>query len=314
MITYVLDWMYRGGLDRLTVCSDTESRAVRECVDRAEQALRITHLQDGSPRGPAGCLRDAAARTDAQTLVAAEATAFPVVELEAVLAAHRAASAAVTVVVGRDATGRLSPAGAYVLDRSVCAFVPEHGFYDIKEQLLPRLYAAGQDVRTYTAEALAPKLLNVDSYLALNEWVIARFLDDAAPPEGFEARQGAYVHRTASVDGEARLLGPVLVGPGASVGRGATVVGPASIGAGSAIGADAVVSRSVIAEGSLVGERAFVDRSVVAARAEVAAGSVVFSAVHVDRPADGRSTWLHQWRVSWASIRGAHRIPETQSP
>ena len=297
----------------MTVCSDAESRLVRECVDRQGEGLAITHLQDVSPRGPAGCVRDAAAGTDAQTLVVADATALPMVDLEAVLAAHRAACASVTVVVGHDAAGRLSPAGAYVFERSVCSFVPDHGYYDIKEQLLPRLYRAGHEVRTFTAGALPPRLLNVDSYLALNEWVITRVFDPAAPPEGFESRDGAYIHRTASVDHEARLLGPVLVGPGASVGRGAALVGPVIVGAGSVIGADAVVSRSVVADGSLVGGRSFVDRSIVAERAVVASGSVVLSAVHVGSPSARRSAWLQQWRTAWTSIRVALRIPETQS-
>ena len=64
-------------------------------------------------------------------------TAVPVAAASELIEAHRAAGAALTVVVGADATGRLCPSGIYVFDRRAFDFIPEEGFQDIKERLIP---------------------------------------------------------------------------------------------------------------------------------------------------------------------------------
>lgn len=313
LITYALRWMRQGALRQATVCSDSDSPALRACVDAAAPDLQVRYLEDVAPRGPAGSVRDAAAGVDADTLVVADATALPVVDLAALVEAHHAAGAAMTVVVARDAMGRLRPTGAYVLERAVCSLVPEHGFYDIKEQLVPQLYAAGENVGTFLAASLAPRVLNAHTYLALNAWVIERALGDRQPPEGFSAREGALVHTTALLDRDARLLGPVMIGPGASIQGRATLVGPLSIGARSTIGQAAVVSRSVVADGCLIGERALVDRAVIGEGSRIAARVSVLSGVHAASPAEERASWTPSWRLAWAAIRNAISFPETQS-
>ena len=132
------------------------------------------------------------------------------------------------------------------------------------------------------ASAVAPRVVNVDSYLALNQWAIERASRDAGGSDGFQACGEALVHHSASVDPSARLLGPVLVGPRASVRAGATLVGPVSIGQESTVGDGAVVSRSVVWSGCVVGERALVDRCMLGDRARVESRKVVFSAVRLD--------------------------------
>ena len=198
--------------------------------------MRVDYLEDWSPRGAAGCVRDAGIKTDADTFVVADGTSVPVVDLEELLEAHQASGAAVTVVVGADAAGRLRPSGVYVFDRRSFDFIPEDGFQDIKEKLIPRLYGAGEQVSTHMARAVAPRVVNTDTYLALNQWVVERVSRDLDPADGFRASGDTVVHESAAVDRSARLLGPVLLGPRVSVQAGATIVGPVSIGPGTTVG------------------------------------------------------------------------------
>ena len=89
------------------------------------------------------------------------------------------------------------------------------------------------------------------------------------------------------MDGSARLLGPVLLGPRVSVQAGATLVGPVSIGPGTTVGRGAVVSRSVVWSECVVGEGAFVDRCMLADGASIEPRSTAFAVLKVD---DGRGT------------------------
>jgi mannose-1-phosphate guanylyltransferase len=282
LITYAVRWMKDGGLPHATVCANSEARAVRAHLSGSAIDMRIDYLEDWSPRGAAGCVRDAGMKTDADTFVVADGTSVPVVDLKELLETHQAAGAALTVVVGADAAGRLRPTGVYVFDRWCFGFIPEEGFQDIKEKLIPSLYGAGEQIATHMAHAVAPRVVNTDTYLALNQWAVERVSRDPDPQDGFRASGDAVVHESAAVDGNARLLGPVLLGPRVSVHAGATIVGPASIGAGTTVGRGAVVCRSVSWSGCLVGEGAFVDRCLLADGASIEPRSRAFAVLKVD--------------------------------
>ena len=71
--------------------------------------VRLDYYEDVMPRGPAGCLRDAALRSDADIFVVVDGTVVTQVDLEAVLQAHAGMEADLTVVVSR--TGRRSGGG-----------------------------------------------------------------------------------------------------------------------------------------------------------------------------------------------------------
>ena len=155
------------------------------------------------------------------------------------------------------------------MDRRVLAHIPDEGFVDIKERLLPCLYRAGERVMTYAARDVSPRVFDTETYLALNQWAVERSSRYDEPRPGYHLSGDAVIHESAVVASGARLLGPVLLGPGVSVASGATVVGPASIASGSTVGRNAVVSRSVLWSGCRVGDEAFVDRCMLADGAAV---------------------------------------------
>lgn len=264
LIHYSLLWMRDAGLRSATICTNSGSRPVRAHLQAAGLEMSLDYAEDWNPRGAAGCVRDAALRSQADTIVVADGTSVPVVDAEELLAAHRASGAALTVVVAADAAGRLQPTGVYVFARRCFAHVPEEGFQDIKERLLPRLYETGETVSMHIARELSPRVTNTSSYLALNQWAIERSCRQAPVAEGFQLVGETLVHETARVEVGAVMLGPVIVGPRAVVHADATLVGPLSIGPGTSVAPGAVVCRSVAWSGCLIGEGAFVDRCVLA--------------------------------------------------
>ena len=82
----------------------------------------------------------------------------------------------------------------------------------------------------------------------------------------------------------ARVVGPVLLGPGASVLADATLVGPASLGAECTVEKGALVSRSVAWNRCVVGRSAVVDGCVLTDGAVVGAGESLFHALKVQSP------------------------------
>jgi mannose-1-phosphate guanylyltransferase len=280
LISYPLRWLGQAGVRRVTVCANGTTRVLEAALgDGGELGLEIAYYQDGTPRGAAGCVRDAGLGSTSETLVVADGTAIPTVDLPGLLAFHHGSGAAMTAVVHRDAPAAPpSPGGVYVIERRVLQQVGETGFQDIKENLIPRLHRAGERVMAYEG-GFCPHVFNAQTYLAVNEWMLQWLA-----PEEVGCR--ALLHPTAEVAAGARLVGPVQLGAGARVEAGATVVGPASIGAESTVGRNALVARSAIWSRGTVGERSVVHGCVLGDDAVVRPGTRLFNVV-VPRPHHG---------------------------
>jgi NDP-sugar pyrophosphorylase family protein len=296
LVSYALRWLRDGGIARATLCANSASRAVRSYLGGGSRlTMSLDYHEDWTPRGAAGCVRDAAARSDADTLVVADGTAIPAVNIGLLLDDHRSAGAAVTIVVHHDRQARagerpLNPGGIYVFDRRVLDYIPETGFQDVKETLIPKLYKAGERIVTHAGLGLCPRVLNAETYLALNHWMIEQVGDNPAPLEHW----GAYVehgevlaHPTAWVAPGARLIGPVLLGPSVRVAAGATIVGPTSLGPDCHVGEDALVSRSVAWTRCRIEAGAVVDGCVLTDDAMVPARTQLYHALKV-RGSDSR--------------------------
>jgi NDP-sugar pyrophosphorylase family protein len=280
LVSYTLDWLRSGGVLDATICANSAGRAVQSHFgDGRQLGMTLTYYEDWSPRGPAGCARDAGLSSGAETYVIADGSVIPTVNLEGLLETHAVCQAALTILVHHEPgaeRSNMTPGGIYVFDRRVLDSVPATGFQDIKETLIPRLYRTGERIVTHTAYGECPRVLNARTYLAVNHWMVERL---ARRPEGLahhEVRGEALIHKSARVDDGAQLIGPVLVGPDVTIRAGATVVGPATIGASSIIDEGALVSRSVAWNRCGVGAGAVVDRCLLADESVVERNASVF--------------------------------------
>jgi mannose-1-phosphate guanylyltransferase len=297
LVTYAMRWFRDGGIPRVTLCANSASRAVRSILGGGSRlTMSIEYHEDWTPRGAAGCVRDAASRSDADTLVIADGTAIPAVNIGLLLDDHRSAGAAVTIVVHHDRQARvgerpLNPGGIYVFDRRVLDYIAETGFQDIKETLIPKLYKAGERIVAHAGLGICPRVLNAETYLAVNHWMVEQVADDPTPLEHW----GAYVetgellaHPTAWVAPGAHFVGPVLLGPAVRVAAGATIVGPTSLGPACQVGEGALVSRTVAWNRCRIGEGAVVDGSVLTDDSVVGPRTRLFHAFKVKGAQDRR--------------------------
>lgn len=276
LICYSLRWLRDAGVRRATICANGTTRAIEAALgDGAELEMDLSYYRDGTPRGAAGCVRDAVARSASDCFVVTDGSAIPTVDLHKLLEAHRGSGAAATAVVHleRSGSGSPTPGGIYVFERRVLEHVGENGFQDIKENLIPRLHRAGEPVLAFEDPGFCPHVLNAQTYLAVNQWMIQRLAADARDGDA------PLVHPQARVERGARLVGPVMLGAGVRVRDGATLVGPTSIGADSTVEADALVACSAIWSGCSIGAAALVHGSVIGHEAVVAPGSRLFNVV-----------------------------------
>lgn len=281
LIGHTFDWFRGAGITDVVLCANSATRAARRVLgNAAEFGVQLYYYEDRTPRGPAGCVRDALLCTAAERLIVIDGAVYPDIDLADVLTAHIAAKSGATVVVsdeglGAGATTALRPTGVYVLERSAAEQIPEVGYRDIKEELIPRLYETGVPVRTLNAGRALTRVRDAESYMAVNAAALSRLCVGAAPPAGYGRIDGGLVHETARLDCPERTFGPVLVGPRSYVAAGARLVGPCVIGADCVIESGAIVSQSIAWRRCHVGIDAVVDQCILSDDTTVAAGEVL---------------------------------------
>ncbi len=338
LASYALRWLHEGGVNTAVVCANAGTRTLKaRLASHAPRGMNLAFQQDPTPRGPAGCVRDAWLSSAAQTVVVIDGTTVPVADLQAVLEVHSRNGAAVTVVVDvvpadcascssrwcagcngplliqparRGRPPMQAPSGIYVFDRRALELVPERGFQDIKENLIPRLYESGELVATFGVEAITPRVINASTYLSVNQWVVERLAERGEELPGYFALGDLQAHATARLALDAVIVGPVLVGPHVRVESGATIVGPTTLGFGSIVSSGAMVSRSAVWRKTLIGRDAVVDRTVVADRAVVQDGATLLGTVTTDRTQRPRTaTGERPDSLGFAELAGLARRP-----
>jgi NDP-sugar pyrophosphorylase family protein len=283
LFAYSLNWLAASGVPRTVICANSETGAFRKILGSGVGFGGTTdYYEDRMPRGPAGCLRDAAAAVSSDIFIVVDGSLVTDIELEPIIAAHETRRAAVTVVAVRCGGGAaredeiLEPAGIYVVSRSALEHVPRNTYQDIKEMWLPRLYASGVRVVPFVVErGECMHVSGTASYFALHDWLVA-----GKPPVwwgGFGYRQigRAWVHKSARLAPGVRFEGACVVGPGCRVESGTSVFGTTVIGASSRLERNAIVNRSIVWSGCQVGAQAVVDHSVVAGGISIKRGDVL---------------------------------------
>ncbi len=309
LICYSLNWLKSGGIREATICANSTSRQIRECLGNGRDlGMSLEYFEDGMPRGPAGCVRDAVEEDDSDIVVAVDGTLLPSVNLSLLIDAHIESGAPVTVAVaperreGQILEDHLTPVGIYVFQKAILQHVEEVGYRDIKEGLIPKLYSHGKEVLPALTEGGCYRVSSPSTYMMANAMAVRHLHASNPSPSGYLRIQDALVHATSRVPESARLVGPVLVGPGSVIGEKSTIVGPTVIGQGCCIGFEAVVSGSVLWNHCELGDRSVTHKCVLTDDVHIDKGAHVAFAVRVSpRQTEGsmlrglRSRLKNQW-------------------
>ncbi len=300
VVEYALGALASIGVQHAVICANGHGRIMQDALDTVETGIMsLSFRDDGMPRGPAGCVKDAAATVSAADIIVIEASVIPYFDLADMLRCHRESRASLTIATRRDLLGGEQsqyPVGVYVFSRAAIQHIPDSGFEDIKEATVPKLHAAGLRTNAHSIDGAAPRLSGIGSYFALNEWVLKLMQNGSWKPEDYQMRGDALVHIDAHVDETARCLGPVMIGPGSIIREQAIIVGPTAIDRDCIVGDGAVVSRSALWTDSVVGAKAHVDRCVVASGARVGAGDEHFNAIHLPAKTGPKRTFVRSSR------------------
>lgn len=293
LLAYELCLLARHGVTDVILAVGYRADALRAALgDGRRWGVRLTYVEDPTPLGTAGALRNVSAHLDGP-FVAMNGDLVYDVDLRAVIEAHLDSDALVTFCLrqvkdirrfgliqcdksGRvrafkekqevDETGRNTVnSGLYVMDPRVLEHIPPAGPYSAEHQLFPSLLEAGAVLQGVLPPGAGywADVGTIDGYLQTHR----DLLDGAVPWVQPTVAAGAD-------SGQCGVVPPVYLSQGVTIGPGACVGPHVSIGAECSIGPNARLYDCILWEGVTVGEGCCLSGVVIADNVAVPAGTI----------------------------------------
>jgi exosortase len=238
---------------------------------RYPKSLRVRLMVEDLACGTAGCLRDAVESDPGELIVMLSASLVVPPSISSLVEAHRTSRAALSVVFNpalSDERAVGSSAEIYLCQPDVLGYIPSAGFSDIKEGLIPSMLRAGASIRPVLLKQAVGNYHDRVGYLEAISTYLASHV---------RAENGVAAHETgsANIHPTARVHGPVAIADRARISKDAVVVGPAILGRGASVGPGSIVVRSALWQDATVGARCTVSDSVIDRETGVPDGSII---------------------------------------
>ncbi len=275
------------GIAEVVVYSDCQAPLHERSFPRP-MPVRVRFVRDPEVSGSAGMLRMAVAPGFTGTIVVLPANMVNPPKISQLLAAHSQGQGDLTVFVDPGSCKALSD--VYVCEAGILEHIPEQGYWDIKERVIPELATLGKRVHQAVLPEAAGWFDDGQGYLQAVSDHLDRIVrsDPGLRCEDRERGGQVWVSAGADIHPTARVSGLVAALDGACIGEEVVVVGPAVIGRNASVEAGAAVVRSVLWDRARVGRSAQVSRCVVG-RDALLSSSGIWEGDVVTSPLRGRS-------------------------
>lgn len=200
------------------------------------------------------------------------------------------------------------PAGLYIFEPAMLAAIPEGKYFDLKEQLFPRLYEVGQSGRVWELTSYCRAINSMEDYFFANQDVLLELVQVPEKIGEFDSVPGPGPRLSKSC----RLHQPVVIGEGSSLEDEVMVLGPSAIGPGCEIATGAVINGCVLLGNNRIGQGVYLERCLIGAGTEVPRDTVQHQAAILTKEGQEASVRLQLNRREKDSIfkrLGGHKAP-----
>jgi len=273
----LLRHLSRQGIKQATICSNGDASLLQDSIS-CVNSMQLTFLDEPLPLGTAGCIRDAAdSDTDGLFLIMPAGLISPP-DIDMLIQAHRAGRSDLTIMLKTDfedgaKTNRTS--GIYICESTVLEFIPEQGYCDIKETLIPSMLRQSKTIHVAKLSKPVGRFRDRATYLTAIASYLVNTPKLSADLKVCQSNDFPLVWRGSDINIEqgATIYGPVVIMDGAILSRGALIIGPTIIGRNVDIGRDSVVLNSVLWDNSRVDKNCCLEQCVIDYNAVVPANT-----------------------------------------
>ncbi len=285
LLVYTVELLASAGVEQIHVGLRHFTGGVQAHLGEGQRwNVHLNYLAQEEEEGMAILIKEAIARSAQpdEPILVLPANQLLDLDIEAALAAHQAHGGLATVICGKPislSSGCKAdvsrPTGAFVLDPKALTYIADGQTFDCEAQLVPALLASKQHVGTYEnagywnpltsfalyqkaqADFMESQRLSLVGNLAVPD--VQPTEREVTPPsrvyiEGNRISDGIWCGAGSAIHPNARLMAPVLIGPGCLIGRDVELGPNVIIGANSVIDSGASVAESTILPNTYVGK------------------------------------------------------------
>lgn len=256
------------GIQNVAIGSGDEDSLLIESIN-VDKRLDVKFLEEPLPVGTAGCIRDALKDETDTLLLVFPANLLCPPKIETLINAHCEGGSDLTLMLNPvssgngDQTGQVS--GIYICGTDILKYIPEDGYCDIKEGLIPKLLREGKTVHVSTLLTNVGNFRNQSEYLNAINGLFEKnnkFNDEIKSYKEINSNN-VWINSEVEIDSSARLYGPVVIMEGTRISAGTIIIGPTILEKNVSIGKDSVIINSVLWSGAQVGSNCQIQRCVI---------------------------------------------------
>jgi mannose-1-phosphate guanylyltransferase / phosphomannomutase len=320
VLGHIVNLLHHNGFKDVVVTVQHLAEHIEDYLgDGSSFDINLQYSVEEVPLGTAGSVKHAQRHLN-DTFVVISGDAVTDIDLQAVVAAHKANEALITVVLKQvndpldygvvitDSNDRITRflekptwsdvisdranTGIYVLEPEVLDDLKPGTSYDFSQDVLPQLLQKGAALYGYGADGYWCDVGTMESYMEATSDVLEGQVRHIKLGQFIGG--GIWASRGVEIAADANMYGPVYLGQDVKIREGATIYGPTMIGDHTIVDSRAQVERAAIWNNCYVGESAEIRGAIISSQCSVKAKSIILEgAVVGDNTQIGRGTVVH---------------------
>ena len=288
LIEHTVRYLYRSGVKEVMVCLNNKAIPPVEQIETSN--IKVYYHFEKYPRGTAGCLKDCEGFFDDEAFIVLDGHLFLGLDLSDLMRFHMKKGADATIVLkesddssriiedievtkdhlinnitirhpSKDTRKRGNTTGIYIFNHKVIDYIESNSYFDIKEQLLPRLQNDGLSLYAYETDGYCREVDTFKDYFDVTRDILHGNVNGV--PLGKEILDGIWIGEGVHLSKKANLLGPVIIGNHCKIEDHAQIIGPSVIGDNCCISKNSLVRESILWDNSTIAMGARIEYSVI---------------------------------------------------
>ena len=246
------------GIQHVVILPGQNKALLSESV-KIDNRLEVEYLIESMPAGTAGSIRKAIKENDESLLIVLPSGMVCPPDIDFLISEHIEGKSGLSVVLeticSETRERRERACGIFICDNSVLEFIPEDGYYDVKEGLIPKMLKAGQNINTVTLPHRTGNFRDCQEYLQ----AVSDNIENIAELDNTELQESndlynLWVGVGVEIASSAKIAEQVVLMDGVRISDGAVLIGPCLIGKNVTVGKNSVIVNSIIWDNTVIGD------------------------------------------------------------
>ncbi len=258
----LLDSLSEQGLKQAIICSYDDPTSLKESL-KNYHGMQLEFLEEKLPMGTAGCIRYAIEQSQVtirpnDLLVIFQGSMVNQVDIQLLIEPHNHHHSTMTVALNPNVSEykpSSEAAGVYICNPNIMDFIPNDGYCDIKETLIPELIRSGKHIDIVRLPYALGNFREKESYLAA--------MSDYLKRKSLESNENVWIDPSATVHPNAKIVGPAVIMNNAIIEENAIILGPAIIHEKTQIKQQSLVDHSIVWDNTIISDNCHLERCLI---------------------------------------------------